>query len=106
MSKEVRGELMIMNSCSEHQDVATFRGYRTLAHETVKEEKKVAREEAKESGQAGGGKEGVVIVNEYLKPSGNTIKQLISHFPIHEKYVPSLSLSFPSHSPQLKLPSH
>lgn len=53
-----------------------------------------------------GGKEGVVIVNEYLKPSGNTIKQLISHFPIHEKYVPSLSLSFPSHSPQLKLPSH
>lgn len=89
VSKEVRGEIIVMSPGGDNQDVSTFKSYRTLAMQQVADEKKAIKEENRASSSEGGRPGGVTVVNEYLKPSGNTIKQLISHFPSHAKFVPS-----------------
>ncbi|GAA5930691.1 Tma64p [Sporobolomyces koalae] len=90
VAKEVRGEMVVMSGNTSNREVETFRRYKTLAqaeasgassgnsgpsNATTENDKRIQESTGSSSGTAG------VSVNEYLKPSGSTVKQILSHIP-------------------------
>ncbi|GAA5982541.1 hypothetical protein JCM5350_006108 [Sporobolomyces pararoseus] len=106
VSKEVRGELVIMSGNKEHEDVCNLRSYKTV---------QMLEQQQQQQGGGGGGNsssngvengtssttttapsttttEGTAIVNEYFKPSSTTLKQFLSLIP-HSRPPSDLYLS-------------
>ncbi|GAA5849354.1 hypothetical protein JCM3766R1_005325 [Sporobolomyces carnicolor] len=96
VSKEVRGDLVVMSGNQQHEDVANLRSYKTVAMAESSNASTSAAGGAGDGKDAttaaiangGGGEDAAtsgagssVTVNEYYKPSSSTVKQILSMVP-------------------------
>ncbi|GAA5903985.1 hypothetical protein JCM5296_002473, partial [Sporobolomyces johnsonii] len=98
VTKEVKGEVLVMSVNGTHPDVEALRPFRTLAQDAAAEAKAAAAStsssgaDASSSAPAPSGA-GAVTVQEYFKPSG-AVRELLGHVehdrPTNDLYPPTL----------------